>query len=162
MLVLDFWGKSPKVNAWLMMLNQWAGCQYVFKPYESVLLGVRQDWIRNFTRVWPKISHPSRVFPDGYWHKGRPGWLWLVSPKLKSLFPHASLLTERLWREGGRDYKLISPHLSSPLLGYISFSAPLFAATKKGGASRIWHMKAFKLQSSAGELSFRLNEAGSK
>lgn len=78
---------------------------------------------------------------------GRPGWLWLVSPKLKSLFPHASLLTDWLWREGGRDYKLISPHLSSLLLGYI------FPPPPKRRGSCIWHMKAFKLQSSLGELS---------
>lgn len=51
-----------------------------------------------------------------------------MGPKLKSLFPHASLLTGWLWREGWGDYELISAHLCS--LG----SRLLLATKKKEGA----------------------------
>lgn len=99
----------------------------------------------NCARAWPKIPILLHVFFQmDIDTEGRPGGLWLVGPKLKPLFPHTKLTDRPALREGGRDYKLISPHLSSPLLGPPPL--PLYSnPTKKGGAykSNTWKLLKF-------------------
>lgn len=83
----------------------------VFEPYETVLFGKH---LLNCTQTW--LESPILLPMLFQMDTDTGGRLRLAGPKLKSVFPHASLLTGRLWREGGRDYKLISSRLRSPLL----------------------------------------------
>lgn len=109
------------------------------KPYETVLFGMYQGLL-NCAQAWAKIPILLAVFFQMDIDTGeKPGGLWLVGPKLNPLFQHAKLTERPALREGGRDYQLISPHLSSPLLG-----SPRHHHQKRRG-SHIWHMKAFKV-----------------
>lgn len=107
--------------------------------------------LRNCAPAQPRISILLKcVFPDGYWHgmggSGTPRGLWLVSLKLKPMFPHAKLIGRPALREGGKDYKRISPHLSSAFL-----RPPPHHQNKKNKKRRgldVRHVKAFKMKSS--------------